>query len=379
MKNSNFTEKVSGRNYRFASLLVITSSVIACGGAAWAVEVEALDSVPKIANVTFEPPTNEVPRRALGGGSRGEVGFTSPEDKAPSRTLGGGSRGEVGFSSPEDKAPSRTLGGGSRGEVGFSSSGDRAPSRTLGGGSRGEVGFSSSGDRAPSRTMGGGSRGEVGFSSSGDRAPSRTMGGGSRGEVGFTSPEDKAPSRTMAGGSRREQLVNPTPLIPSSNIGWTASERPTFFVYIPQTSYKQIFLSLYSEDRQYHYQTTFELNKTGGVIAIKVPQNAPALEVGKTYQWSVSFIGPEEMLLPDSYAVRGWVKRVPAPQTNGSMTPIELAVLYGKSGIWYDTLSILSSARLARPEDANFRQEWADLLEQVGLKDLAQQPLTQQL
>ncbi|MBD2182374.1 DUF928 domain-containing protein [Aerosakkonema funiforme] len=357
METSYSRENISGRNYRLASLLVIASSVIVGGGTAWSFEARAFDRIPKIVSVKYEAPTDEVPRQALGGSSRGEIRFSSPEDNAPTRTMGGGSRGEIRFSSPEDNAPTRTMGGGSRGEIRFSSPDDNGPTRT----------------------MGGGSRGEVGFSSPDDNGPTRTMGGGSRGEIGFSSPDDNAPTRTMAGGSRSEQLLNPTPLIPSSNIGRTGAERPTFFVYIPQTSYKQIFFSLYSEDRQYHFQTTFDLNKTGGVIAIKLPENAPALEIGKTYQWSVSFIRSQETLLPDSYAVRGWVKRVPAPEANESLTEIQLAALYGKSGIWYDTLTILSSARLARPEDATVRQEWVELLEQVGLKDLSQQPLTEQL
>lgn len=61
-------------------------------------------------------------------------------------------------------------------------------------------------------------------------------------------------------------------------------------------------------------------------------------------------------------------------------TPVSVNIeLYAKSGIWYDTLNILSEARLAQPEKISLKKEWADLLQQVELEHLAQETLTEQL
>ncbi len=341
------------------SLVTIASFVLIGAAVSWANEVPATTSTPASGNIQFQPPSSEAPRRVLGGGSRGSIGFTPPSD---------------------DRAPTTSRGGGSRGSIGFTPSDDRAPTTSRGGGSRGSIGFTPADDRAPTTSRGGGSRGEGGFIPADDRAPTTSRGGGSRGEVDFTPTDDRAPTTVRGGGSRSDpRLLYPAALVPSTNLGWTISDHPTFFVYIPRTSAKQIFFSLYSEDRQYHYQTTFELNKTGGIVAIRMPPEAPALEMGKPYQWSVILLEPGEIMRPDAYSITGWVKRVAVPPAEGSLNTIERAALYGKSGIWYDMLNVLVSARLAQPENATLTKEWADLLQQVGLEYLAREPLAQQL
>jgi len=70
----------------------------------------------------------------------------------------------------------------------------------------------------------------------------------------------------------------------------------------------------------------------------------------------------------------------PVPRDRvGSLTPVKLATIYAKEGIWYDTLKILNSAKLAQPDDATLASEWSDLLKQVGLEAIASQPITEQL
>ena len=54
---------------------------------------------------------------------------------------------------------------------------------------------------------------------------------------------------------------------------------------------------------------------------------------------------------------------------------MEVATEYAKNGIWYDTLDVLVSAKQQQPGDATLSEEWKDLLEQVGLKAIADLPI----
>jgi hypothetical protein len=327
MDNSKITGKMTVAN-RQLRLAAIALSIFMGGTASWAGEVTA--------SVTN---SNLPDRKILSLNNRvviSEVNFVPPDDQTPNSARGGGSRGNINFVPPDDNTPNSTKGGGSRGEVGFTPINDNKPNST--------------------------------------------KGGGSRGELGFIAVENIDPNSSNGNSLDNNHLLRyPAPLLPSNNIGRTVSPRPTIFVYVPQMAVKKVFFFLQSENNQYHYHTTFDLNKTGGIVSFKVPEDAPALEVGKTYHWSVIFIAPGEILHPDARAVTGWVKRVPAPTADSSLSPIQLASLYGKSGIWYDTLDLLSSAHQKAPENSSLLKEWADLLNQVGLTYLTQEPLTQQL
>jgi hypothetical protein len=253
----------------------------------------------------------------------------------------GGVLTSLQFQPPGDAAPGSTDGGGTRGNVKFQPPGDNAPTSTNGGGTRGDVKFQPPGDSAPASTNGGGTRGDVKFQPPGDASPTSTIGGGTRGPE-FQPPGDAAPSNTTGGGTRSEELSELIPLIPQTKIGRTVAARPTFFVYVPPTSSKQVFFSLQDENRNSHYQTTLKISGQGGIVRVTLPADAPELEIGKNYMWFLATVEPGDILRPDSRGVSGWVKRVEPPSSsaqNSSLTPLKLATLYAESGIWYDTVA----------------------------------------
>jgi hypothetical protein len=292
------------------------------------------------------------------------VQFQSPND-IPPHTTGGGVRGQIQFTAPEKDTPvSNTTGGGVRGNVQFALPGEATPRNVVGGGVRGNVNFSAPGENAP----GGNSN----------------VGGGVRGNVNFSAPGENAPggNSNVGGGVRGEALAKVIPLMPKTNYGRTISGRPTFLVYVPPTASQEVFFSLQDANRNHHYQTTFSISGQGGIVELTLPEDAPELEMGKEYVWFLAPIAPDGILRPDNYGVTGWVKRVDAPiarQEQSSLNPIELATLYAKEGIWYDTLQVLSAAKLAQPDDATLASEWKDLLEQVELEAIATEPINEQL
>jgi hypothetical protein len=113
-------------------------------------------------------------------------------------------------------------------------------------------------------------------------------------------------------------------------------------------------------------------------MAIQLPADAPPLEMGKTYKWSFA-IACDSSLRPDSPLVEGQIQRVEMNSALNNQlekaTALEKAALYGKAGIWYETLSILSDLRRNQPENADIAANWADLLKSVELDAIATQPL----
>ncbi|HLO52354.1 MAG TPA: DUF928 domain-containing protein [Kamptonema sp.] len=307
------------------------------------------------------------------------IQFQAPGDGTPTDTTGGGTRG-VQFQSGGDATPADTTGGGTRGEIRFASPSGDAPNSTTGGGTRDGVRFTAPGDSSPGNTTGGGTRDGVTFAAPGDASPSTTTGGGTR-DVNFQAPGEDSPKSTVGGGTRTDALSVFIPLLPATKLGRTVAARPTFFVYVPEGTRKQIFFSLQTTDRKPHYQTTFEISGKQGILSFTLPADAPELEVGKDYLWFFAVIEPGQVLQPGNYGVNGWVKRVPAPvarETNKQLTAVKEAELYAESGIWYDTLAVLAAARRSQPENQTLVSEWNSLLKQVGLDRLTAIPLVEQ-
>jgi hypothetical protein len=333
-------------------------------------------------SLEFQMPDGDNPPNTFGGGVRGGVNFTSPTGEAPRRRVGGGVRGNVNFAAPGEGAPRNTSSGGVRGNVNFAAPGEGAPRNTSSGGVRGNVNFAAPGEGAPRNTSSGGVRGNVNFAAPGEGAPRNTSSGGVRGDVNFEAPGSNTTSQTASGGVRGEDLAKVIPLIPANSYGRTVSGRPTFLVYLPPTASQEVFFSLQDADRNHHYQKTFNISGQGGIVEITLPEDAPELEIGKEYVWFFAPISPDGILQPDNYSVTGWVKRVESPVPSdqvSSLTPIKLATIYAQEGIWYDTLAVLNAAKLAQPDDVTLASEWKDLLQQVGLEAIADQPLAEQL
>ena len=206
------------------------------------------------------------------------------------------------------------------------------------------------------------------------------------GRVTFDPPGNGKPQETAGGASRGTQCAQEqatlggcvTLLLPTTLEGLTAAERPTFFAYLPETSAKQVFFSLVDENKNTQYQTKIDLKAGGGIVSFQLPADAPVLQVGKNYQWSMIVIGPQG-LRPDSPAVQGSVRRVELNPTLKAQlemaTPLERAALYGKQGIWFDTLASLAEVRRSQPSDASLTANWQELLTSVGLDAIAAKPL----
>ncbi|NEP10422.1 MAG: DUF928 domain-containing protein [Symploca sp. SIO2C1] len=195
--------------------------------------------------------------------------------------------------------------------------------------------------------------------------PTQTVGGGTRGQCSLQQQDTKKPL---------------TLLTPAAQEGLTMAERPTFFFYVPETSAQKAEFTLISQDEEYGYQTSFSLDSKGGVFKFQLPAEAAPLEVGKSYQWSVAMICNQQQRTEDIVA-QGLIQRTEATPTLvtqlGSATPLQRAALYGKAGIWYDTVKTMAELQISQPNDSNLVTAWRQLLRSkyVKLDDIAQAPI----
>ncbi len=204
----------------------------------------------------------------------------------------------------------------------------------------------------------------------------------------FKPPNRGAPSSTAGGATRGSCSVRAKQLISlmpkevagaKEKLGLTISDHPTFFWHAPQaTGQTANFLLLGSRDTEVVYEATFKLPKTPGVIAFKLPANAPALAPGKQYHWFLSL--PCKASEPDNeVSVSGWVERtqptVVLTKALAKAQPRSQAILYAEAGIWHEAIATLAQLRQAAPKDAQIEASWQTLLTSVGLKTVASEPM----
>ena len=149
----------------------------------------------------------------------------------------------------------------------------------------------------------------------------------------------------------------------------SASSRPHFFFHMPELMATKGILTVQSEDttlnltERYFYSTEFDVQGEAGIVGIRLPDDAPALEIGQTYVWSVAVAcNPDN--IRDSLRVHGGVLERVADVGVGASDRLEA---YADQGIWQEPLSILAQEYYANPEDGAIASNWADLLNSVGL------------
>ena len=161
--------------------------------------------------------------------------------------------------------------------------------------------------------------------------------------------------------------------------GKTALDHPTLWFYIayPVNTYVEFIIQDEAENEI--YQTTFTLNKTPGIVSLTLPEDQINLETGRNYHWYFNIIcNPEDTT--DDF-VEGWIEKVELNRVIKtqleSVQPLEDISIYADNGLWYDTLTNLDRMRQSDPGNQAIATIWSDLLRQVGLDEISQEPVVQ--
>lgn len=237
----------------------------------------------------------------------------------------------------------------------------------------GKLKFESEDNGLPHSSTGGATRfaEQINFQPPADQgAPQQSVGGSTRGGQGDVCPQDR--NAGFAGRTLRAVL-------PQSKQGLTVSSHPTFLLYVPKTSAAEAQFILQDDSNPNQvieiYETKFalprDLTETGGLVSIKMPENLPELEIGKTYSYYATLICSPG----DSGGInydQGFVTRIEVPaniaqvQGNEALSPEQSlwqqAMLYAESGIWLDTVSSLLSLMQDNPDNQALQDRWMSLM-----------------
>lgn len=161
-----------------------------------------------------------------------------------------------------------------------------------------------------------------------------------------------------------------TALTPESFYGTTLSERPTFMVYVPASNAREMVFSLKDADDNMHYQMRLAVSSEAGMVAIQLPADAPALEMGKNYHWYLALLVDGSMS-PSTPFVDAWVQRIEAtPQLQQALAQgndLQDAEALATQSVWYDSVSLLAQLRSTAPNNEAVASSWSELLNSVNL------------
>ncbi len=190
-------------------------------------------------------------------------------------------------------------------------------------------------------------------------------------------PDTGTPTRRIPGGSRGpcEETNRPfTPLLPLTEAGYsgyTLSEHPTFWFYVPYEidSVSSGKFSIEDQDGNSLYRTAFKLPGTPGFVSISIPSTEKPLEVNKQYSWLfVLNCGEQNRDNPDFVFYRGLIERMDRRSFENQLntaTVAERLNLYMDNNIWYEVPTDLAEIR-------NIPPAWLKLLRAVDLEALKQ-------
>jgi Domain of Unknown Function (DUF928) len=203
-----------------------------------------------------------------------------------------------------------------------------------------------------------------------------------------TLPPGYPPGGRVRGGARRGlcPATNPqfTALVPFTQPapsvmhvwGLTTKERPTLWFYVPfekKSAYPTEFI-LQDEEANPIYKSAIALPQQPGVMSVSLPASVPPLAIGKRYRWFFNVYCEPQQQAPPLY-VEGVVQRVNLSPTVvhqlQTAQPRQKVAIYAENGIWHEAINTLAELRQKNPQDVSLQTQWKDLLEEIGLGDIA--------
>jgi Domain of Unknown Function (DUF928) len=192
----------------------------------------------------------------------------------------------------------------------------------------------------------------------------------------YKPPQRGAPSRRVGGSSRGSG--GPLPrvmLLAPDHVGFTVSETPSLYWYLSKPTTVRVEVTLIDDKGELPLVEYAVTNADGPAVhRIDLAARGVKLRPDVEYQWSVSIV-PDPKERSNDVMAGGVLKRVSVPATVGARSGAakeELARLYAGEGIWYDAIALYSELIAERPADQALRAARAALLEQVGLKEVAE-------
>ncbi|MGD1936433.1 MAG: DUF928 domain-containing protein [Cyanophyceae cyanobacterium] len=210
--------------------------------------------------------------------------------------------------------------------------------------------------------------------------------------VGFMPSDRRMPIRTASGG-RRGACISPdtvgeavVPLLPSNGGALSATDSPSFWVYVPAGTKGTANFRLTNAAQIDIDHQAVALPEEGGLV--KVDLGSGSLKAGETYQWffSVNCAANEDDELLEAGRARetfvtGWVRHEPLPADVelSRKSPLDQAVAFARLGYWHDSLDRVAVLQQSGSGGAEAIAAWEQLLTNAGLELNADGSITSQI
>ena len=192
------------------------------------------------------------------------------------------------------------------------------------------------------------------------------------------------PSNRRDGGSRGNCIANGkdfVALVPDRPVNETALISSQILFYVPQTKEpKEIEFILRNRQDELVHKTLLQTTERSGIMSVAIPEQVQenSREYYGDYHWYLSLICDSQQRSKD-VVLEGWIEYV---ELNNSVkekinlsNSIRKSDLLQQEGIWYDALSVLAEQKKLDSDLTLIQKEWSQLLESIGLLDLASEPL----
>ena len=185
-------------------------------------------------------------------------------------------------------------------------------------------------------------------------------------EPEYNPPVRGAPSGRVGGGTRGLRILPLAALAPD-HTGLTISAQPALYYFLPASSGVRVAVRLASEpNAQPLLDKDFAPPAKTGIQRLELKALGVTLSPGVEYRWTVS---------DSRTSSTGMIRRIEPSQDlarklNGVPSGRSRYTLLAREGVWYDALDEVSRAADSTGTVAGRHR--AALLEQIGLKDIAQ-------
>ena len=158
-----------------------------------------------------------------------------------------------------------------------------------------------------------------------------------------------------------------------------------FFFSVPETTETHLLeLVVRNHQDELVYDTLIETTERPGIIALQLPENFPqeSLKTQENYHWYLSLICNQHNRAHD-LVVSGWLRRIDIEsnirQQLQNSAPLAQAHFYQQQGLWHDALSAVVQGQKLANHGREAQAKWTELLTALGLGELANQPLIEEL
>ncbi|MCR9094964.1 MAG: DUF928 domain-containing protein [bacterium] len=194
--------------------------------------------------------------------------------------------------------------------------------------------------------------------------------------IRFVPPNRGKARRSAAGGTRGVDTsavssIRVAVVAPAE--GLTTRAQPVLYWYLSRETDARIDVVLIDDDAiDPLLEFTLPTPVEAGIHGLDLSDHGIELERGRVYRWSVAVVRDAKRRSND-IMTEGVIERVAASDELERSLEAEPGAFapYALSGIWYDALAALRSARDASPADGELHSQEVALLEQIELPEVA--------